>query len=176
MTGAFREDLYHRLAVFPIKLPPLRERRTDLLRSRRRCSAASPRPQAPPAAALAAAEQRLLRRAWRGNVRELANALERAAILADGDAIDAATSARRAAAPRGRVRRCRQPLAELERDAIQRALDAVGGNRSRPPSCSDRRAHALRQAQEARRLGCLLDRRVRLVRVAHQTGTPRVRR
>src|SRR5262245_5778730 len=88
--GRFREDLYHRLAVFPIKLPPLRERRADLLPIARallvRIGADLKR--AVPTLTKAA-EQRLLAAPWRGNVRELANALERAAILADGDAIDA---------------------------------------------------------------------------------------
>ena len=132
-AGRFREDLYHRLAVFPIKLPALRERRADLLPIARtllvriaadlKCAL----PKLTPAA-----EQRLLSASWRGNVRELANALERAAILADGEAIDAAhlwideaPSAAPGAAQPGAVR----PLAELEKDAILHALEAVGGNR-----------------------------------------------
>jgi len=127
--GHFREDLYHRLAVFQIKLPPLRERRTDLLPIARALLvriAADLKRGTPKLTA--AAEQRLLSATWRGNVRELANALERAAILADGDAIDAAhlwiDEAPQPAAP-GAVR----TLVELEKDAILHALESVAGNR-----------------------------------------------
>ena len=130
-AGTFREDLYHRLAVFPIKLPPLRERRADLLPIAtcllRRIAADLKRavPELTPAA-----EQRLLASSWRGNVRELANALERAAILADGAAIDASHIWIDEPAPRpGTVGTTIRPLAELEHDAILAALEAVGGNR-----------------------------------------------
>jgi two-component system response regulator FlrC len=131
--GRFREDLYHRLAVFPIKLPPLRERKVDLLplaralldRIARDLKRSVPR-------LTAVAEKRLEAASWRGNVRELANTLERAAILADGDAIDAShiwveDGVTRAAPKTDEVR----PLAELEREAILHALDVVGGNRKR---------------------------------------------
>ena len=131
--GRFREDLYHRLAVFPIKLPPLRDRKVDLLPLARALLERIARdlkrgmPRLTPAA-----EQRLEAAGWRGNVRELANTLERAAILADGDAIDAShiwveDGAPRAAPASDEVR----PLADLEREAILHALDVVGGNRKR---------------------------------------------
>ena len=129
--GAFREDLYHRLAVFPIKLPPLRDRRTDLLPIAKTLLgriAADLKRSVPKLSQ--AAEQRLLSAPWRGNVRELANALERAAILADGDTIDAQhlwLDESAAPATSSGVR----TLAELERDAIQRALEQVGGNRKK---------------------------------------------
>jgi len=130
-AGTFREDLYHRLAVFPIKLPPLRERRQDLVPIARHLlqhiahDLKQPMPTLTPAA-----EQRLLASSWRGNVRELANALERAAILAEGTTIDAShlwidEPTTRPAAGGGGIR----PLAELEHDAILAALEAVGGNR-----------------------------------------------
>ncbi|HEU0032205.1 MAG TPA: sigma-54 dependent transcriptional regulator [Kofleriaceae bacterium] len=132
--GRFREDLYHRLAVFPIKLPPLRERPQDVLplarylleRIARDLKRTMPK-------LTAAAEKRLSQAAWRGNVRELANTLERAAILADGDAIDAShiwiedAGDTKSSAKSDEVR----PLAELERDAILHALEVVGGNRRR---------------------------------------------
>jgi two-component system response regulator FlrC len=135
--GRFREDLYHRLAVFPVRLPPLRERRADI----------------PPLAALllrrigeelgrprlkldAAASRRIADADWPGNVREMRNALERAAILADDDVVRdehlwiepaAAGPGGAAAAGDGGPR----TLAEVEREAILRALDGVGGNRRR---------------------------------------------
>jgi two-component system response regulator FlrC len=131
--GRFREDLYHRLAVFPIKLPPLRDRKIDLLPLARALLDRIARdlkrgvPRLTPTA-----EKRLENASWRGNVRELANTLERAAILADGDAIDAAhiwleDAATRPTPKTDEVR----PLADLEREAILHALEVVGGNRKR---------------------------------------------
>jgi two-component system, NtrC family, response regulator AtoC len=127
--GRFREDLYHRLAVFPVRLPPLRERRGDILPLAEALLARIGRDLARRPAALGpAARERLLAAPWPGNVRELANALERAVILSGGDTLgpehvilEAAGTAPAAGAP--------QTLAELERDAIARALAAAGGNR-----------------------------------------------
>jgi DNA-binding NtrC family response regulator len=127
--GAFREDLYHRLAVFPIHLPPLRERRADiaplaaaLVRRLSRQLGCAPPPISD------AAQAHLLARDWRGNVRELANALERALILSEGRAIGVehlATDGVATADPAPPIR----PLADLERDAIVQALRFVDGNR-----------------------------------------------
>jgi len=133
--GRFREDLYHRLAVFPIKLPPLRDRPSDVLplarylleRIARDLKRSLPR-------LTPAAEKRLSAASWRGNVRELANTLERAAILADGEHIDAThiwledASTKPAAAVSASGNEVR-PLAELEKEAILHALEVVGGNR-----------------------------------------------
>ncbi len=136
--GRFREDLYHRLAVFPIKLPPLRERRHDILPLARTLLDRVARdlkrslPKLSPSA-----EKRIASATWRGNVRELANTLERAAILADGDTIDdshiwleggAAAAAKPAVSATGPEVR---PLADLEKEAILHALEVVGGNRRR---------------------------------------------
>jgi len=132
--GRFRDDLYHRLAVFPIKLPPLRDRKHDILPLARALldRVAHDLKRSVPRLT-AAAEKRIEAASWRGNVRELANTLERAAILADGDAIDAShiwledSGVVRASPRPDEVR----PLAELEREAILHALDVVGGNRKR---------------------------------------------
>ena len=137
--GSFREDLYHRLAVFPIKLPPLRERKEDIIplakllleRAARDLKRNLPRLSA-------SAERRIVSSQWRGNVRELANTLERAAILADGDVIDdshiwieGGTAPKApAGAPAASGTEVR-PLAELEKEAILHALEVVGGNRRR---------------------------------------------
>jgi two-component system response regulator AtoC len=130
--GRFREDLYHRLAVFPIKLPPLRERPQDLLPLARHLLAKIARDLKRSMPKLtAAAEKRLSAAAWRGNVRELANTLERAAILADGDAIDASHIwIEEGAEPKPPANEVR-PLVELEREAILHALEVVSGNRRR---------------------------------------------
>ncbi len=132
-AGTFREDLYHRLAVFPIKLPPLRDRPADLLPIARALLvriAADLKSSVP--TLTKAAEQRLLAATWRGNVRELANALERAAILADGAAIDADhlwLDESAAPAARGSSAQSVRPLVDMERDAIVAALAQVDGNR-----------------------------------------------
>ncbi len=88
-AGRFREDLYYRLNVFPLHLPPLRERRADILPLTRRLLAHHARVQGRPAPSLSAtAETRLLAHAWPGNVRELDNVLQRAMILQSGMTID----------------------------------------------------------------------------------------
>ncbi len=135
-AGTFREDLYHRLAVFPIKLPPLRDRPMDLLPIAKALLVriASDLKRSLPRLT-AAAEKRLQASTWRGNVRELANALERAAILADGDTIDAEhiwlddSGAKPVATAGARPMNEVRPLADLEREAILHALEVVGGNR-----------------------------------------------
>jgi NtrC-family two-component system response regulator AlgB len=89
-AGRFRSDLYYRLAVVSVRVPPLRERTEDLpaLLDHLLASLAArhhrARPQLTPDAAAAIAAY-----PWPGNVRELANALERALVLARGDAIGA---------------------------------------------------------------------------------------
>ena len=90
--GAFREDLYHRLNLLHVALPPLRERGTDILplarhllariAARHRIKGLSISPEG---------EARLLAQPWRGNVRELAHEIERAVIFNDGSAFDFAS-------------------------------------------------------------------------------------
>lgn len=131
--GEFREDLYHRLAVFPIRLPPLRDRPADLLPIARslllRASESVGRPNLELSKE---AEQKLVAHSWPGNVRELANALERASILADTQLIRGedlwleSGDAPSLSPPRsGEVRH----LSDVEREAIAHALTTVDGNR-----------------------------------------------
>lgn len=88
VRGSFRADLYHRLNVFPITLPPLRQRRQDIpalalhLLSRAAAKNSVPLPLLRPAALAA-----LLLPSWPGNVRELANVMERLAILCPGERV-----------------------------------------------------------------------------------------
>ncbi len=129
-TGDFREDLYHRLAVFPIHFPALRQRRLDIaplarvLLERVAASLGRSSPVEISAAALAVLE----RGEWPGNIRELSNTLERATILADGAAIDPEhlllPAATRPIEPTG-------TLADIERDTIRRVLSEEGGHRRR---------------------------------------------
>jgi two-component system response regulator AtoC len=132
-AGRFREDLYHRLAVFPIRLPPLRERLGDVVPLARHLLVRVARQLGRPAFQLDdAAQAALVGYTWPGNVRELANVLERAGILADGQTItkdllvlglpSLAGTAPEPASAEG-------TLEELEKQAIRRALAATGGNR-----------------------------------------------
>ena len=135
--GRFREDLYYRLNVLPIRLPALRERLSDLealteslLESIAARSGMPQREIAPSALALLAAQN------WRGNVRELRNVLEQAAMLSDRARLAAEDFAgilpepqkERAAAQRA-LRPLPQMIAELERNSIRSALAATGGNK-----------------------------------------------
>jgi len=125
--GAFREDLYHRLAVFPIRLPALRERKQDLLPLADLLLVRVGEELGKSGLALdEAARRALLTHDWPGNVRELVNALERAAILADDRVIGAEHL--------GLAVPLAEPLGTLqsaEKAAILEALAAVGGHRKR---------------------------------------------
>ena len=86
--GAFREDLYYRLAVFEIPLPPLRERREDILLLADAFREDIGRSIGRRAAGMnEEVQEKLTAYAWPGNVRELRNAIERALILSEGDVI-----------------------------------------------------------------------------------------
>ncbi len=89
-AGRFREDLFYRLNVFPVTLPPLRERPRDILPLARFLLARQLRPGQPLPELLPEAEARLLAHDWPGNVRELDNLMQRALILCDGERIRAA--------------------------------------------------------------------------------------
>ncbi|MDX6272615.1 MAG: hypothetical protein QOD28_3838, partial [Acidobacteriota bacterium] len=89
-AGEFRRDLYFRLAVFPVEIPPLRERGEDVVLLARHFAAQFGKELRGREATLTdAALATLAAHAWPGNVRELENAIERACILADASALDA---------------------------------------------------------------------------------------
>jgi DNA-binding NtrC family response regulator len=84
--GAFREDLYHRVFVFPIHMPPLRERRGDVAMLAAHFAALIAEQNGwKPRGFEAAALEELARYPWPGNVRELRNVVERLLLLTDGD-------------------------------------------------------------------------------------------
>lgn len=148
--GQFREDLYYRLNVLPLRVPPLRERRSDIpalvealgedmaLRS-----GEAPPELTPDALALLAGQH------WRGNIRELRNVLEQVTMRSDSQRIDAAQLERilreagleQIAPPElpqaggdadekaALLRPLAQQVAELERRAIAAAMAATGGNK-----------------------------------------------
>jgi DNA-binding NtrC family response regulator len=130
----FRQDLYYRLRVVEIIVPPLRDRREDILSlARQLLAAAAKRAGRKTPAFTPDAANLLLRYSWPGNVRELENALERAVALAPSDRIDVddlppEVSATPPLSPiNGDVRK----LADVEREYIAAALRASGGNRAR---------------------------------------------
>jgi len=130
--GRFRNDLYHRLAVFPVLLPPLCERREDILPLARELLKRIAHELGRPHLELADdARQMVASAVWPGNVRELANALERGAILADGALLRAEHLSFHVRPQRPMPREGVRPLAEMEREAIVQALAEVDGNRRR---------------------------------------------
>ncbi len=138
-AGTFREDLFYRLEVIPLTLPPLRARKEDIpllvdhfiqkfnRNNRKQLRGVS-----------SATMGLLLRYAWPGNVRELENCIERAAVLADDDILDVAelseilrpqpvSGPRMPSEPTASSR----SLREVERDLILQTLQDVQGNRTR---------------------------------------------
>jgi len=133
----FREDLYHRLAVVIVQLPPLRERGDDvLLLARHYLNKACGEYGLPSKDLTADAELALLAYPWPGNVREVANVMERVALLADGSQVTA-TALRLPHAPRTIGPAVRSggsvddQMAALERVRIEEALRIEGWNISR---------------------------------------------
>jgi DNA-binding NtrC family response regulator len=134
--GRLREDLFYRLNVFHLHVPPLRERREDIAPLVARFIAAyAEQNQKPVEGVSNEAMAALERYDWPGNVRELRNAIERAVVLAHGSAIELSDLPQRVARPvvvieRGRFGRSVEPLEELERRAIMEALEAFGNNKT----------------------------------------------
>jgi transcriptional regulator with PAS, ATPase and Fis domain len=151
--GRFREDLFYRLHVLPIRVPPLRERGRDIPALVEVLSEElALRNDMPPPELLPDALALLAGQAWRGNIRELRNVLEQAAMRSEDTAIDAAllrevlrSSGVEPAAPApgpealpapdgsaadaNLLRPLAQQVAELEQRAIAAALAATGGNK-----------------------------------------------
>jgi len=133
-AGTFREDLYYRLAVVEIPVPPLRARREDIPLLASHFVARYARELGRPVQRLSRAALRLLAgHEWRGNVRELSNAIERAVIFAAGEEIGPQDlpDAVRAATPREPEMPLdlREATAEFERTHIQRVIEQCGGNK-----------------------------------------------
>ncbi|MCK6457659.1 MAG: sigma-54 dependent transcriptional regulator [Phycisphaerae bacterium] len=131
-TGQFREDLYFRLNVIPIRLPPLRERGDDILLLIRRFAAhyAAQSGRATPefsARALAS----LRGYPWPGNVRELQNVVQRLVVMNEGDTIEVADLPDLMRFSALRSSGLDRTLADVEAEHIRRVLESVGGNKTR---------------------------------------------
>ena len=133
-AGRFRQDLYYRLRVVELRVPPLRERREDILRlARTFLEAAARRMRHKVTGLTPRAANQLLRYGWPGNVRELENALERAVALATGSRLDVEDFPEELglAVPRTFAPADVRPLEEIERDYILGVLRANDGNRAK---------------------------------------------
>jgi len=161
-SGAFRADLYHRLAVLVLAIPPLRDRPDDTLHLAQHFLAAYATAHGlPPKRLDEGARTWLRRQAWPGNVRELSHLMERVTLLAPQEAIDGATLAALsvtvptalAAAPGGAPRDDAPPDGALDAEAarVRAALARAGGNVVRAAQLLGLGRNALRYRM--RRLG-----------------------
>ena len=139
-SGAFREDLFFRLNVIPIRVPPLRDRHGDIpLLVRHFAGRFARENNFRPKRFTDAAVERLARQRWRGNVRELRNSVERLMVMAPGETVDAADvqEVLRVDAPRGggtapdAARTLREFKERSERAFLVARLRALGWNISR---------------------------------------------
>jgi nitrogen regulation protein NR(I) len=147
--GSFREDLYYRLNVVPIRLPPLRERAGDIpLLVRHFLEKFNARLKKRIVGIAADAAELLSRHPWPGNIRELENVVERAVLFSDGDLLevkDLPLDVRETAGPRqtplpsvpppddgtpvdGLKQQVKAAMSRLERELIVRALEQTSGN------------------------------------------------
>ena len=147
-AGRFRKDLYYRLTVGVVRLPPLRERPRELpLLARRFLADACVSQGRPPLSFDEAAVDRLRTHPWPGNVRELKNVVEYLAATAIGDAVEAAAISERlavsdtqpaspaaAAGPSGSEqppKSLAEATSDFERQTIEAAVRSAGGNKTR---------------------------------------------
>lgn len=149
--GTFREDLYYRLAVVPLKIPPLRERREDIpglieaLLKRIRERHNLPEIRLSPTV-----QQRLISYSWPGNVRQLENILERLLVLSSGDLITSEDLPEELISPSApsavlwpMLPEEGLSLEEIERELISRALDKFKGNQTQAAKYLDISRRAL---------------------------------
>ena len=138
-AGRFRADLYYRLNLAEVKLPPLRQRAEDIPDlTATFLSAAAGRLERPVASISPGAQELLMRGEWNGNVRQLRNLIERACMLAESgelsevdlaEALDDASPALVPGAPTSPEPHA-SPLRVVERDHITRTLNQSGGNKA----------------------------------------------
>ncbi len=136
-NGRFRSDLYYRINVVSVHLPPLRERAEDIPELALHFVQLYGRRLGVGTTRISPAAMRLLEDyRWPGNVRELENVVERALVLASGDVVEPqhlpdAVRHREAALPADEDLSVKRRTADLERILIQRALERTRGNRTR---------------------------------------------
>jgi DNA-binding NtrC family response regulator len=167
-AGRFRGDLFYRLNVVEVMLPPLRDRREDIpyltALFMRECAA---RMRKPIQGLTPGAERVLLRARWEGNVRELKNVIERACMLSEGtllserelagafgpETVTAAPSRARPSDLRERGGEATAPLVAIEREHILEVLRQVNGNRMAAAKVLGISRRALYRRLDRHRLG-----------------------
>ena len=128
----FREDLYYRLNVITVALPPLRKRGEDLLLLATHFAARYAREYGKPQPQLSDLAVDALRRySWPGNVRELENTIQRLVLMSDGAVLDAADLPEFMRFSASTARGLDRSLADVEAEHVSAVLASVGGNRSR---------------------------------------------
>jgi len=132
--GAFREDLYYRLKVIQIELPPLRERRDDIPDLARHFVSQIAKTLSTRVARVSDDAMRILQcYDWPGNIRELRNIIERSLVLAEGDVLEADDLPEELCDHGASTGSAEEPgrasLNDLERGHIRRVLDACAGNK-----------------------------------------------
>jgi transcriptional regulator with PAS, ATPase and Fis domain len=149
-VGLLREDLYYRLRVLPVRVPPLRERLRDIpLLAAHFIESFNQAFHKRVRGLSRGALDRLSAHGWPGNIRELKNVIERAMLLTDNDQLtehDLPASLAQTVAPSHRFElpAAGLDLAELERDLLQQALRRSGGNQSRAARLLGLTRHQLR--------------------------------
>jgi DNA-binding NtrC family response regulator len=131
-AGTFRQDLFFRLNVVQVKMPPLRERKGDIPILVNAFLEKFAEPDSPPRTISEDAMRRLMAYDWPGNVRELENAIERAVALGSGPILhvgDLPTNLQYSASITASENESARPLDEIERRAIFRALKETGGDK-----------------------------------------------
>jgi two-component system response regulator AtoC len=152
--GQFREDLFYRLDVVGIRLPPLRDRREDILPLARHFLArfGRLRPELPALALSPEAAEALEAHRWPGNVRELEHVIERAVVMAEGpvirredlpDAVRAEAAPAPGSLPADGTLSVKRATRILEEQLIRAALERTGGNRTRAAELLDLSYRAL---------------------------------
>jgi len=133
----FREDLFYRLNVISLNIPPLRERRSDIVPlARHLLDKVAEKHPGSHYRLTPAAETILANFHWPGNIRELLNVLERTAFTIEGNTIDACDlpfylSRNITVNPKGSEWGLQEVLAEAEREALRKALEVSGNNKAR---------------------------------------------
>ncbi len=158
-NGTFREDLYYRVNIFTITLPPLRDRPADIpALAEYFITKFAAEHQRKVGRIASGAMDLLCRQAWPGNVRELENCIERAVVVCDGSVIQEGhlPDAMRGAQPAPRKLSLAEAVERLERQMIEEALKAAGGSMAAAARALGTTERVIRY--KVRKLGFELDR------------------
>jgi len=138
-AGTFREDLFYRIQVFPITMPPLRERRDDIpFLAQHFLQQSARRMQKEIRGFLPEAMQKLMLHSWPGNIRELENAVEKAVVLSSQDMITPDLLPSVTQEPTGQVKPLTEARDEFEQNYLKAVMQLTGGNISRAAQIAGR--------------------------------------